>query len=75
MVKDPITAIAQAIAEVSKTIGHRMATKRVRHMKAAIDAAERYIDINEGFGDNADLSQEDRSRLLRKFRRRFKKFN
>lgn len=70
-----ITTIAAAIGEVSKTIGKIIATRQVRHMKAAIDAAERYIDVNEGFGDNANLKKDDKEKLLRKFRKRFKKFN
>lgn len=75
MAIDPFTAFAGAAEQIAKTIGTIIATRRVRHMKAAIDAAERYIDINEKFGDNANLSAEDRLKLLRKFRKRFKKFN
>lgn len=75
MALDPVTAIANAIAEFSKAMGQVMATREVRHMKAAIDAAERYIDINEGFGENADLDPEEKARLLKKLRNRFKKFN
>ena len=72
---DPVTAIANAVAEVSKTFGNMMATREIRHMKVAIDAAERYIDVNEGFGDNKDLTPESREKLLRKLRKRFKRFN
>lgn len=72
---DPITAIANAIDSVSRLVASILATKKVRHMKAALDAAERYIDVNERFGDNKNLSAEDRESLLRKFRRRFKKYN
>jgi hypothetical protein len=72
---DPVTAISNAISEVAKVIGNMLATRTVRHMKVAIDAAERYIDVNERYGDNANLSEEDRMRLLSKFRKRFKKFH
>jgi len=75
MPADPITAVATAIAEVSKTIGRIMATKRIRHMKAAIDAAERYIFVNERMGENAKLSDDEQKKLLQKFRKRFFKFN
>lgn len=72
---EPVTAIANAIAEVSKTIGRIMATKRVRHLEAAKDAARRYIHVNERFGENEDLSEEEREKLLKKLRRRFFRFN
>lgn len=72
---EPVTAIANAIAEVSKTIGRIMATKRVRHLEAAKDAARRYIHVNERFGENKDLSDEEREKLLKKLRRRFFRFN
>lgn len=75
MAADPITAIANAIAEGSKLFYKLLATKRIRHMKAALDAAERYIHVNEGFGDNEKLEDKERDALLRKFRRRFFKFN
>ena len=75
MAGDPVTAIASAIDGISRMIANILATREIRHMKAAIDAAERYIDVNEGFGDNADLSEKDKLNLLRKFRKRFKTFN
>ena len=75
MPANPLTAIALAIAEVSKVIGKHMATARVRHLKAAVDAAERYIFVNEGMGENEKLTLEQKSRLLAKFRRRFFKYN
>ena len=75
MAVNPVTAIANAIAECSKAFGTYMATKRVRHLKASNDAGERYIHINEGFGENANLSIEAKQKLLKKFRRRFFKYN
>jgi hypothetical protein len=75
MAMDIVTAISNAVAEVSKTIGNVLATREVRHMRAAIDAAERYIDVNEGFGDNKDLTREEKLKLLSKLRKRFKKYN
>jgi ribosomal protein L16 Arg81 hydroxylase len=75
MAADPVTAIANAIAEFSKAFGTYMATRRVRHMKAAIDAAERYIFVNERLGENADLTDEKQKKLLTKFRKRFFCFN
>ena len=75
MASDPITSIANAIAESSKLFYTMLATREIRHMKAALDAGERYIDVNEGFGENKNLSPEDKAKLLKKFRNRFKKFN
>ena len=75
MAVNTITALANMIDGISRLIANILATREIRHMKAAIDAAERYIDVNEGFGDNKDLSEEDKQKLLRKFRKRFKKFN
>ncbi len=75
MASDPITAIASAIAEASKAFGTYMATKRVRHLKAALDAGERYIHVNEGFGENKDIKPKAKAKLLKKFRARFFKYN
>ena len=47
----------------------------MKYMKAAIDAAERYIDVNEGFGENETIPEDEKKKLLSKFRKRFKKFN
>lgn len=75
MATDPVTAIANAIAEGSKLFYSMLATRKIRHMKAAIDAGERYIHVNEDFGDNADLSEEQKHKLLTKLRRRFFRYN
>ena len=72
---DPVTAIANAVAEFSKAFGTYMATREVRHLKAALDAAERYIFVNEKTGENAELTDEQQEKLLAKLRRRFFKFN
>ena len=75
MANDPVRAIANALAEISKSFGTYMATRRVRHMKAAIDAGERYINVNEGYGENSELTLEQKKKLLSKFRKRFLKYN
>ena len=73
---DPVSSIASAIAEFSKAMGIWMASRERRYLRAAIDAAERYIHVNEGIGDeNKDLSDAHRAKLLKKFRNRFFKFN
>jgi len=72
---NPVTAIATAIAECSKAFGTHMATRKVRLMKAALDAGENYIHVQEGFGDYKDITQARKDKLLRKFRIRFFKFN
>lgn len=75
MAGDPVTAIANAIAEGSKLFHKMLATRKVRHLKAAIDAGERYIHVNEGFGENSNLTVEAKAKLLKKFRARFFKYN
>ena len=72
---EPITAIANAIAEASKVIGQWMASADRRKMKAALDAAERYIFVNEKSGENSKLSEKEREALLKKLRAQFFKFN
>lgn len=75
MAIDPVTAIASAVAEFSKAFGTYMASREVRHMRAAIDAAERYIFVNERTGENETLTDKQQAKLLAKFRKRFFKFN
>ena len=75
MTSDPITAIAKAISSIADLTAKYLATREVRHMKAAIDAAERYIHINEGLGENSTLDEEEKKRLLDKLSKRFFKFN
>ena len=75
MAIDPISNIANAIAECSKVIGQWMSSQDRRHMKAAIDAAERYIFVNERNGENAKLSDKEHAELLKKLRDQFFKFN
>lgn len=75
MAADPVTSIANAISSVADLTAKYLATRAVRRMKAALDAAERYIHVNEGFGDNEKLTQEQKEKLLSKLRRRFFKYN
>ena len=76
MAADPVTSIAKAVSSVADLVAKYLSTREVRRMKAAIDAAERYIQVNEKMGDeNRELNAEDRKKLLGKFRRRFFKFN
>lgn len=75
MSADPITAIANAVSNITEMIAKLLATKEVRHMKAALDAAERYIHVNEGFGENKEIEEEEKAKLLKKLRTRFFKYN
>ncbi len=75
MALDPLTAWAKFGTEVAKVVGQVLATKTVRHLEAAKDAGRRYIHINEGFGENADLKPEEKEKLLKKFRKRFFHFS
>jgi hypothetical protein len=68
---EPVTAIAQAIAAASKTLGEWLASSDRRKLKRAIEYAEQYIFTNE----KEELSQDAKAKLLKKYRKLFFKFN
>jgi hypothetical protein len=74
-IKSDIGSIANALAEASKVVGAWLASRQRRRMRAAIDAAERYIFVSERAGEYAELSDEKRARYLKHFRKRFFRFN
>ncbi len=63
-----ITAIGNAISEVSKVLGKWMASSQRRKMTKAIDAGEKYILMNES-------NDKNKKRKLRYYKKRFFKFN
>jgi len=70
-----ITAVAQAIAEVSKVWYVWLKGKDRKKLKSAIEAAEKYIFVNEGEGEYKDIDGDKRDKLLSHFRKRFFKYN
>lgn len=71
---EPVTAIANAIAEASKVIGIWMASADRRKMQAAIDAGEKYIQVNED-EEYDSMPPAKRQALLAYWKKRFYKFN
>ena len=59
--------IAQAVTEIAKIVAEFQKTKQVRHMKLAIEYAERFIL-------ESDKLEPD-NKLLKKYRKRFFKYN
>ena len=70
-----IGPIAQAIAEVAKVVGQWMNSSGRRRIMAALEAAERYIFVNEKEGEYSDISEEKQKKYLAHFRKRFFHYN
>jgi len=72
---NPAAPIAQAIAEGFKLLKKVLDTKEVRHMRAAIEAAEKYIQVNEKVGQYEDIDDDKQQKHLKHFSKRFFKYN
>jgi len=72
---NPAAPIAEAIAAGFKLLKTVLDTKQVRHMKAAIEAAEKYIQVNEKSGAFSTIDEKKQKKLLRHFSKRFFKYN
>jgi len=70
-----IKAVAEAIKEGMKVWYQWRSGSERRRMRAAIDAAEQYIFVNEKDGRYQELSENRRKKLLRTWRRRFFHYN
>ena len=66
-----VDAVATAISEGFKLIANILSGSDKRRIRKLIDAGEQYILANE----NPSLHQEDRRKLLDKYRKRFFKYN
>lgn len=71
----PVNGIALAIGEALKIVRLRMENKDVWEMQKAIDAGEKYIRINEGSGEYEGLSDKKKKKYLKKYNKRFFKYN
>ena len=67
--------IAQAIAEVAKVIGNWQNSKDRRKMKAAIEAAEKFIQVSGRDGEFKELTTKKRQQFLTHYRKRFFRYN
>lgn len=72
---EPVTAIANAIAEASKVIGQWMASADRRKMQSCIEAGEKYIMVSEGLGEFSNITTTKRQALCDYWRKRFFKLN
>ena len=73
---NPTAPIALAIAEGFKLLKKVMDTSDVRRMRKAIEAGEKYIQVNENEGEfNYEMKPSKKKDKLRYFKRKFFKFN
>lgn len=72
---EPITAIANAIAECSKVIGQWLASADRRKLEASKDAGEKYIFVSEKSGEFKDITEAKQKELLLYYRRKFFQYN
>ena len=73
---NPTGPIAQAIAESFKLLKTVMDTAVSRRMRKAIEAGEKYIQVNENEGDfNYDMDDKKKQDKLRHYKKRFFKYN
>lgn len=66
-----IGLIATAVARVAEVVAEFQKSAQVRHMKAAIEAGEKYIQTNR----DSSLKEKKRKKLLEHYRKRFFKYN
>ena len=73
---NPTAPIAQAIAEGFKLLKTVMDTAQYRRARAAIEAAEKYIQVNENEGEfDYDMTQEKKEARLKHYKKRFFHYN
>jgi hypothetical protein len=72
---NPAAPIAQAIAEGFKLIKTVMDTADMRRKRKAIEAAEKYIMVNEKDGEYDYLNDDQQEKKLRHYHKRFFKYN
>lgn len=70
-----ITAISNAVAGVSQVYYEWLKSSERRKMQAAIEAAEKYIFVNEKAGSFSGITDERKERLLSHYRKRFFHYN
>ena len=72
---NPAGPIATAIAEGFKLLKTVMDTAESRRAAAAIEAAEKYIQVNEKTGQYDGLDDDKQTKYLKHFSKRFFKYN
>ena len=71
----PVGPIAQAITEGFKLIRQIRETSVIRKMRKAIDAGEKYIQVNEKEGEFDYLDDDKQKKKLYYWKKRFFKLN
>ena len=71
MIKD----IAGAIKEGFKFFAQWNKSKEKRRLRVAIEAAEKYIQVSEKFGEFKKIGLKEQTKLLRHYSRRFFHYN
>jgi len=72
---NPVAEIAGAIKEGFKLLAQWRETAEIRKAKAAIEAAEKFIQVFSREGEFAGIKDEEQKKLLAHYRRRFFHFN
>jgi hypothetical protein len=68
-------AILEVIKEGSKAYSTWQVSREKKLLELCKDAAEKYIQINEGDGDYKDLGEKEKKKLLVHYRKRFFAYN
>ncbi len=63
--------VAKAIAEVAKVVGNWQVSRERRRLKEGLEAAEKYIFVNEKEGEYGKIDTDRQWKLLRHYRKRF----
>lgn len=71
----PVTEVAKVISEGIKYCNLLLKTSYVRKLRAAVEAAEKYIQVNERSGEFKDIEKVKQIKYLRHFAKRFWKYN
>lgn len=74
-ISDPVTQIAGAIREGFKLLAQWRETAEIRKAKAAIEAAEKFIQVLGREGEFAGIKDEEQKKLLAHYKKRFFAWN
>lgn len=67
--------IAQAVAEIAKVVGNWQVSAERKKLQAAVEAAEKYIMVNEKVGEFENITEKKQKQLLAHYRHRFFAYN
>jgi hypothetical protein len=69
------SSIADAISSGFKLLKTVLDTKQVRTMRKAIEAGEKYIQVNTRTAEFTELDEDKQAKYLKHYSRRFFKYN